>query len=62
VRTIKYLRHSRSASIGSSFKCSINGLMALHLVVRTTKRAIERMSARYTMYAGVDKKIGNINV
>jgi hypothetical protein len=61
MRTIKYSRHSRSASTRSSFRYYINGLMASYLAARTTKRATERTSARYAQ-AGVDKKIGNINV
>jgi hypothetical protein len=36
--------------------------MASHLARRTTKRAIEKTSARYTIYAGLDKKIGNVDV
>jgi hypothetical protein len=58
MRTIKYLRHSRSANTRSSFKCSIIKLIALYLIVKTTKRAIKRTSARYIIYIKVDKKIG----
>jgi hypothetical protein len=62
MRIVKYSRYSRSANIRSSFRYSINGSMASHLTAKTTKRATERTSAKYTAQTGVDKKIGNVDV